>query len=87
MAIVRKYAIVSALDHVIREESNGCSEPNSPFRCLLIRNTFVCGEFFNPEALEMTTQQENPDKGLLIVGAVVGGIVLLVLLATFFEVI
>ncbi len=35
----------------------------------------------------MATEQENPDKGLLIVGAVVGGIVLLVLLAVFFEVI
>ncbi len=35
----------------------------------------------------MATQQEDPDKGLLIVGAVAGGIVLLVLLAVFFEVI
>ncbi len=75
------------LDHVIREESNGCSKANSPFRCLLIRNTLVCGEFFIPEALEMATQQDDPDKGLLITGAVVGGIVLLVLLAVFFEVI
>ncbi len=35
----------------------------------------------------MATQQENPDKGLLIIGAVVGGIVLLVLLGTLFGVI
>ncbi len=35
----------------------------------------------------MATEQDNPDKGLLIVGAVVGGIVLLVLLGVFFEVI
>ncbi len=35
----------------------------------------------------MATQQDDPDKGLLIVGAVVGGIVLLVLLGVFFEVI
>ena len=76
-----------ALDHVIREEPNGCVEANSPFRCLLIRNASVCGEFFIPEALEMATQQENPDKGLLMIGAVAGGILLLVLLATFFEVI
>ncbi len=32
----------------------------------------------------MATQQENPDKGLLMIGAVAGGIMLLVLLATFF---
>ena len=78
---------MSALDHVIREEPNGCVEANSPFRCLLIRNTFVCGVFFISEALEMANQQENPDKGLLMIGAVAGGILLLVLLATFFEVI
>ncbi len=35
----------------------------------------------------MATQQENSDKGLLIIGAVVGGIVLLVLLGTLFGVI
>ncbi len=35
----------------------------------------------------MADQQEDPDKGLLIIGAVVGGIVLLVLLGVFFEVI
>ena len=35
----------------------------------------------------MATQQENPDKGLLIIGAVVGGIILLVALAAFFDVI
>ena len=78
---------MSALDHVIREEPNGCVEANSPFRCLLIRNTFVCGEFFIPEALEMAIQQDNPDKGLLMIGAVAGGIMLLVLLATFFDLI
>ncbi len=76
--------MVPALDHVIREEPNGCVEANSPFRCLLIRNTFVCGEFFTLEPLEMATQQDNPDKGLLMIGAVAGGIMLLVLLATFF---
>ncbi len=32
----------------------------------------------------MAIQQENPDKGLLMIGAVAGGILLLVLLATFF---
>jgi len=79
--------MVPALDHVIREEPNGCVEANSPFRCLLIRNAFVCGEFFIPEALEMATQQEGPEQGLLMVGAVAGGILLLVLLATFFDVI
>ena len=47
-------------------------------------NTFVCGEFFIPEALETATHQENPYKGLLMIGAVAGGIVLLVLLAHFF---
>ena len=47
-------------------------------------NTFVCGEFFIPEALETATHQENPYKGLLMIGAVAGGIVLLVLLAPFF---
>ncbi len=73
-----------ALDHVIREEPNGCSETNLPFRYFLIRNTVVCGVFFIPEALEMATQQENPDKGLLIFGAVAGSILLLVLLAVFF---
>ncbi len=73
-----------ALDLVIREEPNGCSETNLPFRYFLIRNTFVCGVFFIPEALEMATQQENPDKGLLIFGAVAGGILLLVLLTVFF---
>ena len=67
-----EYAIVPALDHVIREEPNGCSETNLPFRCLLIRNTFVCGVFFIPEALEMANQQENPDKGLLMIGAAAG---------------
>ena len=35
----------------------------------------------------MATQQEGPEKGLLMVGAIAGGILLLVLLATFFEVI
>ncbi len=35
----------------------------------------------------MATQQENPDKGLLMIGAVAGGIALLALLATFFGVI
>ncbi len=34
--------------------------------------------------IEMATQQENPDKGLLMIGAVVGGIAFLVVLATFF---
>ena len=79
------FAIIPVLDHVIREETNGCVEVNSPFRCLLIRNTFVCGEFFILEAMEMATQQENPDKGLLMIGAVAGGVMLLVLLATFFD--
>ncbi len=65
-------------------ESNGCCETNSPFWCLLIRNTSVCGEFFILEALEMAIQQEGPDKGLLIIGAVAGGVMRLVLLATFF---
>ncbi len=60
---------------------------NSPFQCFPIRNTFVCGEFFIPEVLEMATQQENPDKGLLVIGAVAGGVMLLVLLATFFDLI
>ncbi len=60
---------------------------NSPFLCLLIRNTSVFGECFIPEVLEMAIQQESPDKGLLMIGAVAGGIMLLVLLATFFEVI
>ena len=32
----------------------------------------------------MATQQEGPEKGLLMVGAVAGGIMLLVLVATFF---
>ncbi len=32
----------------------------------------------------MATQQENPDKGLLMIGAIVGGIAFLVVLATFF---
>ena len=63
---------------------NGCVEATSPFRCLLIRNTFVCGQFFIPEALEMATQQENPEKGLLMIGAVIGGIAFLVALATIF---
>ena len=35
----------------------------------------------------MAIQQDNPDKGLLMIGAVAGGIMLLVLLATFFDVI
>ena len=35
----------------------------------------------------MESQQENPDKGLLMIGAVAGGIVFLVVLATFFGVI
>ena len=35
----------------------------------------------------MATQQEGPEKGLLMVGAVAGGILFLVLLATFFDVI
>ncbi len=35
----------------------------------------------------MAIQQESPDKGLLMIGAVAGGIMLLVLLATFFGVI
>ena len=82
-----KCAILPALDHVIREEPNGCVEAISPFRCLLIRNTFVCGAFLIPEALEMATQQDNPDKGLLMIGAIAGGIMLLVLVATFFDVI
>ncbi len=72
------------LDHVIREEPNGCVEANSPFRCLLIRNTFVCGEFFISEALEMAIQQEIPEKGLLMIGAVVGVIFLLVAIASIF---
>ncbi len=75
------------LDHVIREEPNGCVEANSPFRCLLIRNTFVCGKAFIWEALEMAIQQESPDKGLLMIGAIAGGCALLALLATFFGVI
>ncbi len=81
------FAIIPVIDHVIREETNGCVEGNSPFRCLLIRNTFVCGEAFILEALEMAIQQESPDKGLLMIGAVAGGIMLLVLLATFFDLI
>ncbi len=32
----------------------------------------------------MPMEQSNPEKGLLMVGAVAGGILLLVLLATFF---
>ncbi len=32
--------------------------------------------------IEMATQQENPDKGLLMIGVVIGGIALLVALAT-----
>ncbi len=32
----------------------------------------------------MAIQQDNPDKGLLMIGAVAGGIMLLVLLATIF---
>jgi hypothetical protein len=32
----------------------------------------------------MAIQQESPEKGLLMVGAVAGGIMLLVLLVTFF---
>ena len=35
----------------------------------------------------MATQQEGPEKGLLMVGAVAGVIMVLVLLATFFDVI
>jgi hypothetical protein len=35
----------------------------------------------------MAIQQEGPDKGLLIIGAVAGGIVLLVALATLFGII
>jgi hypothetical protein len=35
----------------------------------------------------MAIQQDNPDKGLLMIGAVAGCIMLLVLLATFFGVI
>ena len=65
----------------------GVSRSIHLIRCLLIRNTFVCGEIFIPEALEMATQQESPEKGLLMVGAVAGGILLLVLIATFFDVI
>jgi hypothetical protein len=34
--------------------------------------------------MEMAIQQENPEKGLLMVGAVAGGILLVVLLVTFF---
>ncbi len=68
----------------MREEPNGCSDTNLPFRCLLIRNTFVCGEFFIPEALIMAIQQENPEKGLVMVGVVAGGIAILVLIAVFF---
>ena len=37
-----------------------------------------------PEGLDMAIQQENPEKGLLMVGAVAGGILVLVLLVTFF---
>ena len=33
----------------------------------------------------MATQQDNPEKGLLMIGAVAGGILLLVLLANFFD--
>ena len=33
----------------------------------------------------MATQQDNPEKGLLMIGAVAGGILLLVLLAVFFD--
>ena len=65
----------------------GVSRSIHLIRCLLIRNPFVCGEFFIPEALEMATQQESPEKGLLMVGAIAGGIMLLVLVATFFDVI
>ena len=35
----------------------------------------------------MAIQQDNPDKGLLMIGAVAGGALLLVLLATFFDLI
>ncbi len=76
--------MVSTLDHVIREEPNGCVEANSPFRCLLIRNTFVCGEFFILEAVEMAIQQKSPEKGLILIGVVVGGIVFLVAIASIF---
>ena len=45
------------------------------------------GEFYISEGMDMPTEQSDPDKGLLIVGAIAGGIVLLVLIAVFFEVI
>ena len=32
----------------------------------------------------MATQQENPEKGLLVIGAVIGGIAFLIALATIF---
>jgi len=35
----------------------------------------------------MPMEQDDPDKGLLMVGAIAGGIVFLVLIAVFFEVI
>ena len=35
----------------------------------------------------MPTEQSDPDKALLMVGAIAGGIVFLVLIAVFFEVI
>ncbi len=36
------------------------------------------------EGIDMPMEQSNPDKGLLMIGAIAGGILLLVLLATFF---
>ncbi len=35
----------------------------------------------------MPMQQTDPDKGLLMIGAIAGGLIFLVLIAVFFEVI
>ena len=45
------------------------------------------GEFYISEGIDMPMQQSDPDKGLLMIGAIAGGIVFLVLIAVFFEVI
>ena len=78
------YAIVSATDHVIRRGSNECFGFNALIRRFRIRSSAFGGKILISEGIDMPMEQSNPDKGLLMIGAVAGGILLLVLLATFF---
>ena len=56
---------------------SGADEPADP-------NSAFCGEFYISEGIDMPMQQSDPDKGLLMVGAIAGGLVFLVLIAVFF---